>query len=121
MIYRMFTGHHIDLSKIVAISQPKFVDMMGNGGYFACFTIDVQLMDKPLEFWFDLCFDIKYRGIDGEFPPKPEKYGSDDHRLSWEQWTNRVLGDKIEQLVKVWQDATKIDTIGTSNEEDNRP
>ena len=44
-IVKIFTGKHIDLSKIVSISDAYFIDHMGRGGWFVGFDIDFQLKD----------------------------------------------------------------------------
>lgn len=49
-IVRTFMGNHLDLSKVVAISDAQFIDRMGFGGWFVGFKIHIQLMDKPIEY-----------------------------------------------------------------------
>lgn len=49
-IIKTFTGKYVDLSKIVAISDAYFINRMGSGGYLVGFTIDCQLLEKPLLF-----------------------------------------------------------------------
>lgn len=44
----MGPGLHIDLDKIVAISDAYFIDEMGSGGWFVGFWIEVQLKDERL-------------------------------------------------------------------------
>lgn len=50
MIVRTFMGMHIDLSKIVAITDAYFINRMGNGGYFVGFDIHCQLLDEPIKY-----------------------------------------------------------------------
>lgn len=49
-IRKTFIGKHIDLSKIVAISDARFLDRMGSVGFFVEFEIHVQLTDKPISY-----------------------------------------------------------------------
>lgn len=49
-IVRTFMGTHMDLSKIVSISDARFIDRMGSGGFFAGFDIHIQLLDKPVHY-----------------------------------------------------------------------
>lgn len=46
MIYKMFDGRYIDLSKIVEITPAYFDDRMGSGGWFVGFTMLFQLRDN---------------------------------------------------------------------------
>ncbi len=48
MIYKTFYGNHIDLSKLVGVSEAYFIDRMGWGGYFVGFDMQFQLMDNPI-------------------------------------------------------------------------
>jgi len=51
MIYKSETlKRHIDLSKILSISDAHFIDRMGEGGWFVGFEILFQLQDQPLKF-----------------------------------------------------------------------
>jgi hypothetical protein len=50
MIIKAFFNKHIDLTKIVAVSDAYFIDRMGHGGWFVGFDIDVQLLDKPIKY-----------------------------------------------------------------------
>jgi hypothetical protein len=62
MIVRAFWGAHIDLSKIVQVSDVYFSNRMGRGGYYCGFTIHCQLVDKPITIEYEvreldvLCF-----------------------------------------------------------------
>lgn len=50
-IYKMYDGSHIDLDKIVSISSLQHKnDGFGTWGFY--FTIEVQLRDKFLAYWF---------------------------------------------------------------------
>lgn len=49
-IVKTFICKHIDLSKVVSISDAYFIDNMGHGGWFVGFHMDVQLMDSPISY-----------------------------------------------------------------------
>jgi hypothetical protein len=55
MIYKTFFGKHIDLSKVIAISDAYFIDRMGRGGYYVGFDITCQLLEKPISCTIDIC------------------------------------------------------------------
>jgi hypothetical protein len=95
-IVKTFTGKHIDLSKVVAISDARFVDRMGHGGYFVEFDIDIQLLDKPLNFG---------RRIEADHSgdrPKPI-YDEDGVTITGV----RELQEKIDDLVKQWKNVIR--------------
>jgi hypothetical protein len=50
MIIKAFTGKHIDLSKIVAISDAEYHETRGYGEGYVCFYIYFQLLDSPIEY-----------------------------------------------------------------------
>lgn len=39
---------HLDLTRLIAISEPEFEDAMGFGGYFANVVLHYQLRDNPV-------------------------------------------------------------------------
>lgn len=49
-----FMRKHIDLDKIVTISDAYFIDNMGHGGWFVGFHMEAQLMDEPIRFMREL-------------------------------------------------------------------
>lgn len=62
MIYKTPFGTHIDLARIVEISDAMFINRMGSGGYFVGFYIHYQLKDEPV--WYEFRGDgwsSKYR------------------------------------------------------------
>jgi hypothetical protein len=78
-IVKTFIGKHIDLSKVIAISDAEFINRMGHGGYFVGFEIDVQLRDEPIRYERGLYYieesegkDIVY-GSDGKTPLAVER------------------------------------------------
>lgn len=50
MIVRTFMGTHIDLSKVISISDAYFINKMGFGGWFVGFDIHIQLLDEPIHY-----------------------------------------------------------------------
>lgn len=49
-IVKTFFGTHIDLSKIISISDARYIDRMGYGGLYVGFEIIVQLRDEPIKY-----------------------------------------------------------------------
>lgn len=73
-IVKIFTGRHIDLSKIVSITDAYFINRMGSGGYFVGFEIECQLLEKPIEFEKSFDYDeythkdgTKVKMVNGEY------------------------------------------------------
>lgn len=66
MIYKMFNGHHIDLSHILEISPAVFIDRMGCGGYYVGFYIQFILRDAPI--WYE--FNLSHAGDGARFIPE---------------------------------------------------
>jgi hypothetical protein len=50
MIIKAFIGRHIDLSKIVAISDAYIVPSTGHGATYIYFEIHIQLLDAPIKY-----------------------------------------------------------------------
>lgn len=81
MIVKTFIGKHIDLSKVVSVSDAYFIDRMGSGGWYVGFSIHIQLLDNPIKYVRELTedeyiFDRKYimlYGRDGKTPLAIEK------------------------------------------------
>jgi len=49
MIYKSeLLKKHIDLDRLLTVSDVRFVDMMGSGGWFVEFDLLFQLQDKPV-------------------------------------------------------------------------
>lgn len=63
-IVKTFINKYIDLSKVVSISDARFIDRMGSGGYFVGFEIEVQLLEKPII--YTRKFDYSEEGWDGK-------------------------------------------------------
>lgn len=60
-IYKTFYGKHIDLSKIVSISDAR-ATWKGHEGLKVRFEIQFQLMDVPVEYSRDITDDERERG-----------------------------------------------------------
>jgi hypothetical protein len=92
-IVKTFIGKHIDLSKLIAISDAQLIDHMGHGGWLVGFTIDVQLRDEPIKYQRQLDYDeYKFNGKheiiygeDGETPLAVERLQTQIEELI-EQW-----------------------------------
>ena len=111
MIYKTFYGSHIDISKIISISDVYFEDNMGRGGYFVGFSMSFQLMDKPLLYRRKLTID-EYGGycsgyvrnvalIDGRVVEY--EYGIEDKEIQ----AVANLQKQIDEIIKVWKDFKK--------------
>jgi hypothetical protein len=58
-IVKTFIGKHIDLSKVIAISDAQLMDR----SWIVGFTIDVQLRDEPIKYQRQLDYDeYKFNG-----------------------------------------------------------
>jgi len=116
MIHKTFFGTHIDLSKIIEISDAYYIDQMGHGGLSVGFKIIVQLRDKPIYFSRDLDSDeeVNFRIIE-------EDSGGSYHEVkmidgTWKKY-NQVfslmdqilavqnLQKQIDELIQVWKDS----------------
>lgn len=88
-------GKHVDFSKVVAISDARFVDRMGSGGYFVEFEIDIQLLDKPLK--YSRSFD--YYEMDRMSDRLKPLYHSNGKTLA-----ELNLQKQIDQIVELWKE-----------------
>jgi len=90
----MFTGHHIDLSKILSISEAK----RENNSF--CFDIHFQLRDSPVVYWID---PYDYPKL---FAGLVEALGADSDDW-WERRNAKVievLNQYIATLIAKWKD-----------------
>lgn len=113
-------GRHIDVSRILAISDARFIDRMGYGGWFVGFEILFQLQDKPLEYVRSLDRS-EYEFVDGEDGSHHElvyvgKSGTPvlDRHPSRNPNVSRLpilavanLQRDIDKLVAVWKEVTQ--------------
>lgn len=110
-IIKTFIGKHIDLSKVVSISDAYFEDNMGYGGYFASFEIDIQLRDEPIKYNREFKYDeYDYHNgnhtitlFDGRKVESSELYDSDNH---YEILAVRRLQQEINELIDQWKTLT---------------
>ena len=89
-----FKGMHIDLDKIVSITDAYFVDRMGHGGYFAQFRILVQLRDEPIEFTKKI--GHAYSKSDRTIPI----YDADGETITGV----REMQEEADKLIKLWME-----------------
>lgn len=80
-IYKMFTGQHIDLDKIVTISDAKLIEPDGWASSVS-FHIIVQLQDNPLSYSYQI------------------EDNDTDKTLS-------SIQEKIDNLIQVWKEYKK--------------
>lgn len=94
-IVKAFTGQYIDLSKVVSISDARFLDRMGSGGWFVTFEINVQLMEKPI------VYTRKFEYDEYNFNDKHELIYAKDRRtpLAVER-----LQKQVDDLVRQWKE-----------------
>lgn len=93
-IIKTFIGKHIDLSKVVAISDARFINRMGFGGYFVGFEIHCQLLDKPIIYERKFDWDESERG-----DVRAIIYGEDEQTpLAVER-----LQKQIDELIEQWK------------------
>lgn len=99
-------GRHIDLDKIITISDALFIDKMGSGGFFILVTIEAQLRDQPLEFWLPCSTVWKH---DADFA---EQQAMNDRQFLHDGPFPRRLPDgRIKSQVEVQE---KVDALVTS-------
>ncbi len=108
MIYKTFYGNHIDISKIVSISDAYFED--GSGGNFVGFAINFQLMNKPLLYkrkltieenggWNDSLYILNVALTDG----RVIEYGQ--HEIEDKEIQAVAnLQKQVDEIIKVWED-----------------
>jgi hypothetical protein len=99
--YSPLLERYIDLDSITAISDARFLDPMGGGGYFVRFEISLKLHDKPLSY----VREIKYRIIDST--PQVELIDGTWGRPEAPDNNSKIaavanLQEKIEVLVQRW-------------------
>ena len=110
MIYKTFFGSHIDLSKLVSISNAQFIDRMGSGGYYVGFHMDFQLLDRPLVKEFELTVEenpwIEEGNNAYSLLLTDGTVHNDKHPPADESTIQAVanLQMKIDALIKVWDE-----------------
>ena len=96
-IYKTWFNEHIDLSHILTISDPVFVNRMGYGGLFVEFSIEFILRDKPITYSFDTQRDLCM-----EFT----QYPSEEFKLQ----ALKLMQDNLNILIETWKDY-KLSTL----------
>lgn len=99
-IVKTFIGKHIDLSKIVAISDAEFIDRMGNGGYYVGFKIHIQLMDKPIEYMRKITYQEEEQDF-GKWPDRKRYCESDFIHRKPIAVVN--LQRQVDELIRQWK------------------
>ena len=104
-IYKTWFGQHIDLSKIVSISDAYWIDRMGSGGWFVGFHMEVQLRDKPLCFEFD--YEPYVTTSDKDVSRDQTWSSGYDMQRKWAAiWSKEAeagLQVKIDELISAWK------------------
>ncbi len=98
MIYKMFDGRPIDLSKVLEITDAVFDDRMGSGGWFVSFSILYQLQDNRSWYTYDVEQYIK-------LPDDWTKH-TYDHNWVYENVANPACAElqkKIDEVISVWK------------------
>lgn len=96
-IYKTWFNQHIDLSHILTISDPVFVNRMGHGGLFVEFSIEYILRDNPITYSFDTQRDLHM-----EFTQYPSK----EFKLQ----ALKLVQDNLDVLIATWKDY-KLSTL----------
>ena len=113
-LYKTFWGLTIDLDHVQAISDARFIDRMGYGGYFAGFDIHFILQDKPLSYLTDhYCKNDYYRYV---APGDRPQNGYHEIKMANHQWVKVshvkdqseilmvvVLQMKVNRLIEEWK------------------
>jgi hypothetical protein len=109
MIYKMFFGKHIDLDKIVAISDAYYYKI---NSHFVGFDIECQLLEKTIH--YETCMDLTN---DAKWFSDKDPYGT-HIKLDGDIWIHednlrtsdyknisaiKQLQKKIDEIVKVWK------------------
>lgn len=103
-IVRAFWGGHIDLSKIVSVSDAYFINRMSSGGYFVGFQIHCQLLDTPIEHVWDIShFGLKSSETGGGVR-SVEIVGPE---------SEEALQKDIDNFVEQWKEFNNVHCQGT--------
>jgi hypothetical protein len=103
-IVKTFIGRHIDLSKVVSISDAYFIDNMGSGGFYVGFEIHCQLLDSPIK--YERKFEYDEEDFSGHRPkPVTTSISSDLYFLIEDKDILAVqrLQKQINELVEQWK------------------
>lgn len=106
-IVKAFIGRYIDLRQVVAISEAKFYDRMGSGGYYVGFDIHIKMLDKPIHHERKLTY-TEERELEQMMPEGARRFFRSDvpeHRIT----AVISLQKQIDELVQQWKAATYDD------------
>lgn len=109
-IVRTFFGKHIDLSKVISISDAYFIDRMGSGGYYVGFDIQAQLLDNPIR--YEREFEHCESGRDCDHRPYPLRMdgrqvpASHYHNSKTDEDIMAVirLQEQVDELIEQWKE-----------------
>ena len=93
-IYKTWFNEHIDLSHILTISDPAFVNRMGYGGLFVEFSIEFILRDRSITYSFNTQLDLHMEFTQypsTEFKAQALKLVQDDLNVLITEWKNHKL------------------------------
>lgn len=107
-IVKTFFGKHIDLSKVVSISDAYFIDRMGSGGYYVGFDIEVQLMENPIHYRREFKWDEK--DYEGSKPKVKLVNGKLEDAFTFfsDKFNTRILAvnrlqKQVDELIEQWK------------------
>lgn len=106
-IIKIFTGKHIDLSKIVSISDAQFENRMGSGGYFVSFEIEAQLLEKPIYFQRRFSYS-ETQSFEKEYKSEPRymrRYSSDNEK---DIEAVKNLQRDIDVIISQWKEFKRL-------------
>ena len=111
-IVKTFIGRYIDLRQVVAISEAKFYDRMGNGGYFVGFEMHIKMLDEPIKYERKLTYEEE-RDLERMMPENSRRFYL--REVQYNQITAVInLQRQINELVQQWKVAT-YDDISKGN------
>jgi hypothetical protein len=110
-IYKHPYGIHIDLSKIISVSEPKFLGYDSSGiNVYAGYELTCQLLDKPLIISRKIRDDEKngwfYKFV--EEPTEKDRYQMVNNFADWQQYFplsvcyQNILKER-EEFIKDWK------------------
>lgn len=111
MIYKLH-GRHIDLSKLVSVTDVRFGNHTLHGGGMQCsYEMQFQLMDKSIDRIFPLVYNRDYKIIDGD----PMAEGIDGTMINLHpshyrgerlKFTQKIQ-DEINEMIEQWKKLTQ--------------
>lgn len=103
MIYNIETfNQHIDLSKLVSISNAYFIDKMGCGGYFVRFNLHFQLMDNPIILTRELDRDKEMKWDGNNYLVADENGNFVKYNPKVKTLAELILQKEIDAIIDIW-------------------